>query len=242
MIQNPIIPGFAGDPSVVRAGDDYYIATSSFEWFPGVPIYHSRDLKNWKLADYALKTRKLLDLTGVKPSAGVWAPCLSFCEEEGLFYLLYSIVHSKNNWYFDVENYLVTSRSIHGPWSDPVYICSSGFDYSLFHDTDGRKWIVGKDRDFRPDRIDRRPIILQEYDPEKKETDRETASDLYRGHTAPVRGRTASVQAERMVLSDGGGRRYRIRSLCCDAPLPEYCRTVRMLRGKSDHHKLAGTV
>ena len=168
MIQNPIIPGFAGDPSIVRAGEDYYVATSSFEWFPGVPIYHSKDLKNWKLEDYGLKTKKLLDLTGVKPSAGVWAPCLSYCEEEGLFYLLYSIVHSKNNWYFDVDNYLVTSPDIHGPWSDPVYICSNGFDYSLFHDTDGRKWIVGKDRDFRTEKIDKRPIILQEYDPKEK--------------------------------------------------------------------------
>ena len=164
MIHNPVIPGFAPDPSIVRVGDDYYIAVSSFEWFPGVPIYHSRDLRSWELADYGLKVASKCDLTGLKPSAGVWAPCLSYDHREGLFYLLYSIVHSKNNWYFDVDNFLITSESIHGPWSDPVYLCSSGFDYSLFHDDDGRKWIVGKDRDFRSKNIDKRPIILQEYD------------------------------------------------------------------------------
>lgn len=168
MIHNPIIPGFAGDPSIVRVQDDYYIATSSFEWFPGVPIYHSRDLKNWKLEDYALKDKMHLDLTGVQPSAGVWAPCLSYCSEDKTFYLVYSIVHNNNNWYFDVDNYLITSKSIHGPWCEPIYLCSSGFDYSLFHDTDGRKWLVGKDRDFRSSNIDKRPIILVEYDPETK--------------------------------------------------------------------------
>ena len=168
MIHNPIIPGFAPDPSIIRVDEDYYIAVSSFEWFPGVPIYHSRDLRSWRLCDYGLKEPAKCNLIGLKPSAGVWAPCLSYDRAEKTFYLLYSIVHSKNNWYFDVDNYLITSDSIHGPWSDPVYLCSSGFDYSLFHDDDGRKWIVGKDRDFRTKNIDQRPIILQEYDAKEK--------------------------------------------------------------------------
>ena len=168
MIQNPIITGFSGDPSIVRVGEDYYIATSSFEWFPGVAIYHSRDLKHWRQIDFALKTREQLDLTGVKPSGGVWAPDLSYNEKEKRFYLLYSNVHSKNNWFFDVDNYLIWSEDIHGPWSEPVYLNSSGFDASLFHDEDGRKWIASKDRDFRTENIDKRAIVVQEYDPEEK--------------------------------------------------------------------------
>ena len=70
MIQNPILRGFNPDPSIIRVGDDYYIAVSSFEWFPGVPIYHSRDLMHWQLIGHALKTKEYLDLTGEEPSKG----------------------------------------------------------------------------------------------------------------------------------------------------------------------------
>ncbi len=164
MIHNPIIPGFAADPSILRVGEDYYLATSSFEWLPGVAIYHSKDLRHWKLEDYGLKTKEQIDMIGVKPSAGVWAPCLSYNEAEKRFYLMYSNVHCKNNWFFDVDNFIITAEDIHGPWSEPIYVNSCGFDYSLFHDTDGRKWIVGKDRDFRNKNIDKRAIILQEID------------------------------------------------------------------------------
>jgi xylan 1,4-beta-xylosidase len=168
MIHNPIIPGFNPDPAIIRAGDDYYLAASSFEWFPGIPIYHSRDLVHWKLADYALKTKRHIDLTCLPPSKGVWAPCLTYCETDKQFYVLYSNVYNSNRLQFDVDNFLIQADNIHGPWSEPVYINSSGFDASLFHDDDGRKWVVNQERDSRPGYEMKRPIIIQEYSPEIK--------------------------------------------------------------------------
>lgn len=164
MIKNPILPGANGDPSIIRDGDDYYLVTSTFEWFPGIPLYHSRDLQNWELVDYLLKTKEYLDLTGIKPSLGVWAPGLSFNPTEHRFYLMYSNVHSRNKLYFDVDNFLIWTDNIRGEWSKPIYINSSGFDPSLFHDDDGRTWIVNKDRDFRPQNVDKRSIVIQEFD------------------------------------------------------------------------------
>lgn len=164
MIQNPILPGFNPDPSIIRVGEDYYLATSSFEWFPGVPLYHSRDLCHWELVDHLLKTKEQVDLTGLRQSRGVWAPALSYCEADRRFYLMYSNVHNQNRWMFDVDNYVIWAEDIHGPWSKPAYLNSSGFDPSLFHDDDGRKWVINKDRDFRPANIDNRGIVLQELD------------------------------------------------------------------------------
>src|SRR5258707_14291506 len=86
MIRNPILPGFNPDPSIVRVGEDYYIATSTFEWYPGVQIHHSRDLVNWKLIARPLRRASQLDMTGCPDSCGVWAPCLSYAD--GLFYLI----------------------------------------------------------------------------------------------------------------------------------------------------------
>ena len=88
MIKNPILPGFNPDPSICRVGDDYYVATSTFEWFPGVQIHHSRDLVNWRLLTHALREKRLLNLRGVPSSGGVWAPALSYFD--GLFYLCYT--------------------------------------------------------------------------------------------------------------------------------------------------------
>lgn len=164
MIQNPILPGFHPDPAIIRVGDDYYLATSSFEWFPGVPIYHSRDLVNWELATYALKSKKYLDLTGERASRGVWAPCLSYDEHQKRFYLVYSNVHCQNPWLFDVDNFLIWTEDILGEWSDPVYLNSSGFDPSFFHDDDGSIWMLNKDRDFRPENLNNRSIIIQQFD------------------------------------------------------------------------------
>ncbi|HZK28123.1 MAG TPA: glycoside hydrolase family 43 protein [Thermoclostridium sp.] len=168
MIHNPILPGFNPDPAIIRVGDDYYIATSSFEWFPGIPIYHSKDLVHWKLIDYALKSKQHIDLTCLPPSKGVWAPCLSYCEAEKRYYMIYSNVYNTNELQFDVDNFLIWSDSIHGPWSEPVYINSNGFDPSIFHDDDGRKWVMNQERDFRPGHQTKRPILLQEYCPQQR--------------------------------------------------------------------------
>ena len=162
IIQNPILRGFNPDPSICRVGDDYYIATSTFEWFPGVSIHHSRDLANWHLLTHALDETSLLDLRGVPSSGGVWAPALS--HHNGLFYLCYTVVHQHEAATKDTPNYLVTAPSIEGPWSDPVFVNSSGFDPSLFHDDDGKKYWLNMVWDHRPGRHPFYGIALQEYD------------------------------------------------------------------------------
>ena len=118
MIQNPILKGFNPDPSICRVGEDYYLATSTFEWFPGVQVHHSKDLVNWKLHSHILDEKRLLDLRGVPSSGGVWAPALSFFD--GLFYLCFTVVHQHEAATKDSLNYLITSPKIDGPWSDPL--------------------------------------------------------------------------------------------------------------------------
>ncbi|GLS26776.1 glycoside hydrolase family 43 protein [Marinibactrum halimedae] len=167
VISNPILPGFNPDPSICRVGDDYYIATSTFEWYPGVQIHHSRDLKNWRLVARPLNRPDLLDMTGEPDSCGVWAPCLTY--NEGLFYLVYTDVKRFDGNYKDTHNYVTTCATIDGDWSSPVYMNSSGFDPSLFHDDDGRKWYVNMVWDHRrPGPTFFKGIDLQEYCPEQK--------------------------------------------------------------------------
>ncbi len=163
-IQNPILPGFHPDPSICRAGADYYIANSTFEWFPGVPIHHSRDLVNWRLIGYALTRTSQLDLRGIADSGGVWAPSMSYAD--GQFWLIYTNVRTcgMGRPFKDVGIYLTTAKDIHGPWSDPVVLNSIGFDPSLFHDDDGRKWLVNMEWDFRKGRHRFAGIVVQQYD------------------------------------------------------------------------------
>lgn len=165
MILNPILPGFHPDPSIIRVGDDYYIANSTFEWFPGVRLHHSRDLKHWRTLGHILTRESQLDLKGVPNSGGVWAPSLSHAD--GRFWLMYTNVRhwGLDSPYMDVGVYLTTADSIEGPWSDPVSFPSFGFDPSLFHDDDGRKWYVNVQWDFRKGKHRFSGIVLQEYDP-----------------------------------------------------------------------------
>ena len=169
MIQNPILPGFNPDPSICRVGDDYYIATSTFEWYPGVQIHHSKDLVNWTLVARPLNRQSQLDMRGNPDSCGVWAPCLSFAD--GLFWLVYTDVKRFDGSFKDAHNYIVTSPTIDGDWSEPVYINSSGFDPSLFHDDDGRKWFLNMQWNHRPKSYNGSPahpafdgILMQEWD------------------------------------------------------------------------------
>ncbi len=164
-IQNPILRGFNPDPSILRVGEDYYIATSTFEWFPGVQIHHSRDLVNWKLIAHPLNRTSQLDMLGLPDSCGVWAPCLTY--DRGTFYLIYTNVRSFDGSWKDTPNFLVTTKNIRGDWSEPVYLNSCGFDASLFHDEDGRKWFVSMLVDHRKGKFFG-GIILKEYDPKKE--------------------------------------------------------------------------
>ena len=172
LIRNPILRGFNPDPSIVRVGDDYYIATSTFEWYPGVQIHHSRDLVHWRLLTRPLRRASQLDMRGDPDSCGIWAPCLT--HHDGLFYLIYTDVKrygrsssagAPGASLRDFHNYLVTSPSIDGDWSDPIYLNSSGFDPSLFHDDDGRKYLVNMLWDHRPAQNRFAGIVLQEYSP-----------------------------------------------------------------------------
>jgi xylan 1,4-beta-xylosidase len=165
-IQNPILTGFNPDPSILRVDDDYYIATSTFEWFPGVQISHSRDLENWRVICRPLTRYSQLDMRGVQNSGGIWAPALSFAD--GLFYLIYTNVRRWTGSFKDVRNFLVTAPSIEGPWSEPIFLNSSGFDPSLFHDDDGRKWLLNMFWDHRPQHNNFAGILLQEYDPKQQ--------------------------------------------------------------------------
>ncbi len=170
MIRNPILAGFNPDPSIVRVDDDYYIATSTFEWFPGVQIHHSRDLVHWRLLTRPLRRPNQLNMLGNPDSCGVWAPCLTYAD--GRFYLIYTDVKRYGRTSHagaagaslrDFHNYLVTSERIDGEWSDPIFLNSSGFDPSLFHDDDGRKYLVNMLWDHRPGCNRFAGIVLQEY-------------------------------------------------------------------------------
>ena len=165
-IKNPILRGFNPDPSICRAGDDFYIATSTFEWFPGVQIFHSVDMETWSFVGRPLNRAALLDLTGVPDSCGVWAPCLTWADDR--FWLCYTVVNRFDGDFKDTHNYLTTAPDIAGPWSDPIYLNSSGFDPSLFHDEDGRKWYSNMVWDHRPNRSYFRGIVVQEYAVEDK--------------------------------------------------------------------------
>ena len=156
MIQNPILPGFNPDPSICRVGTDYYIATSTFEWYPGVQIHHSTDLVNWTLISRPLDRAAQLDMRGNPDSCGVWAPCLSFHNEK--FWLVYTDVKRLDGNFKDAHNYIVSSDNIDGTWSDPVYVNSSGFDPSLFHDDDGRQWFTNMIWNHRGDSVGGKPV------------------------------------------------------------------------------------
>jgi xylan 1,4-beta-xylosidase len=169
-LRNPILTGFNPDPSIVRVDSDYYIATSTFEWFPGVQIHHSRDLVHWRLLTRPLNRASQLNMLGNPDSCGVWAPCLSYAD--GLFWLVYTDVKRYGRTTVggasgaslrDFHNYLVTSPRIDGEWSDPIYLNSSGFDPSLFHEEDGRKYLVNQLWDHRPGNNRFAGIVLQEY-------------------------------------------------------------------------------
>jgi len=170
MLENPVLRGFNADPSFSRVGEDYYIATSTFEWYPGVQIHHSRDLVNWRLVARPLRRASQLDMRGNPDSCGIWAPCLSHAD--GKFWLVYTDVKRLDGAFKDAHNYIVTCDTVDGDWSDPTYVTSSGFDPSLFHDTDGRKYFVnmrwnhrGKGTGLNPAHDAFDGIELQEWHP-----------------------------------------------------------------------------
>ena len=120
-IQNPVLRGFNPDPSMLRVGADYYLATSTFEWYPGVRVHHSRDLVHWRTLGGVITDHRLLDLGGAGDSNGVWAPDLTY--HEGRFHLVYSDVASFASGYWDPRNFH-TSAPAAVPWAGAG--CSAG--------------------------------------------------------------------------------------------------------------------
>ncbi|MDR2433339.1 MAG: glycoside hydrolase family 43 protein [Treponema sp.] len=157
-LRNPIVPGFNPDASACQAGEDYYIATSTFEWWPGICIYHSRDLTNWTMISRPVT----MTFYGVESSGGLWAPHLSWAD--GKFWLAITDVHTRTG-FKDTINYITTCGTIDGGWTTPVYINSSGFDPALFHDDDGRKFFLNMLWDYRPGHAGFAGIVLREFDP-----------------------------------------------------------------------------
>lgn len=164
-IKNPVLTGFNPDPCIVRVEENYYIVTSTFEWYPGVPVYHSRDLQNWRHLTNILN--KHHHFIGNPDSCSIWAPALSY--HDGVFYLVYTDVKRSKYPFKDAHNYLITATDILGPWSEPILLNSGSFDPSLFHNEDGRKWFLNVEWDYRMDGSNKSAgIVMQEYSPEDK--------------------------------------------------------------------------
>ncbi len=131
--QNPVIPGFYSDPSICRAGDDYYMVHSSFGYFPGVPLFHSKNLVNWPQVGYVLTRKEQLPLDNAGVTLGIFAPTIRY--HDGLFYMITTNVSAKGNFF-------VTAKDPAGEWSNPVWIDIPGIDPSLFFDDDGKVYVT----------------------------------------------------------------------------------------------------
>ncbi|MGC1375278.1 MAG: glycoside hydrolase family 43 protein [Anaerolineales bacterium] len=136
--RNPILSGCYPDPSICRVGDDYYLVNSTFEYFPGLPIFHSRDLVNWRQIGHVLDRPSQLPLEGVHHSCGLYAPTIRY--SQGVFYVINTLVAGKTK----SGNFIVTAANPAEPWSEPYWLeDADGIDPSLFFDDDGRAWYVG---------------------------------------------------------------------------------------------------
>jgi alpha-N-arabinofuranosidase len=136
--RNPIVPGFYPDPSICRVGDDYYLINSTFEYFPGLPIFHSRDLVHWRQIGHVLDRPSQLPLDGIRASGGLYAPTIRY--HDGVFYVINTLVDGTTR----SGNFIVTATDPAGPWSEPYWLDGAeGFDPSLFFDEDGAVWYVG---------------------------------------------------------------------------------------------------
>jgi xylan 1,4-beta-xylosidase len=158
--RNPILPGFYPDPSICRAGDDFYLINSTFAYSPGIPIFHSRDLVNWTQIGNVIHRPEQLNYDGLGVSRAIFAPALSY--HKGTFYVICTQVDGGGN-------FVVTATDPRGPWSDPTWLSFEGIDPSLFFDSDGRAWLVNNGApDEKPRYNGHRAIWLQEFDPAAK--------------------------------------------------------------------------
>lgn len=138
--QNPILSGFYPDPSFCRVGNDYYLVTSSFVYYPGLPIFHSKDLVHWEQIGHGIHRPEQLDYKNCETSLGLWAPSIRY--HNGTFYIINTFVSEGREARRD--NYIITAKNPSGPWSNPVFVKNAdGIDSSLFFDENGSMWYVG---------------------------------------------------------------------------------------------------
>jgi xylan 1,4-beta-xylosidase len=159
--QNPILPGFHPDPSICRVGEDYYMVTNSSEYFPGIPVYHSKDLINWRIAGYVLDRPSQLNLDGVECSRGIFAPTIRY--HRGVFYVLSTLTGAPAGQ--PEGNFIVTATNPEGPWSDPCWLPdANGIDPSIFFDDDGKAYYHGNYSPSPKEWANHRNLWIQEMD------------------------------------------------------------------------------
>jgi alpha-N-arabinofuranosidase len=162
--RNPILKGFYPDPSLTRVGDDFYLVTSTFAYFPGIPVFRSRDLVSWTQIGNAIDRPDQLDFGRLGLSRGVFAPTIE--HRGGTFYILNTCVDCGGN-------FVITAKDPAGPWSNPVWLpeLEGGIDPSLFFDEDGSVWILNNGPpEGRPLYEGHRAIWIQRFDPASKKT------------------------------------------------------------------------
>lgn len=172
--QNPILAGFYPDPSITRAGDDFYLVTSSFSFYPGVPIFHSTDLVNWRQLGHVLTRPEQLELHGAGVSRGIFAPTIRY--HDGTFYMITTLIDTGGN-------FLVMAENPSGPWSDPVWLPEiQGIDPDIFFDDDGRVYIAHNgEPEGEPLYDGHRAIWLWEYNPETQSVIKDSGRVIVNG-------------------------------------------------------------
>lgn len=154
--RTPILTGFYPDPSICRVGEDYYLISSTFAYFPGIPIFHSRDLVNWRQIGHVVHRPEQLKYDNLGVTRGIFAPAIS--HSNGTFYVVCTMVDGGGN-------FLMTATDPAGPWSDPVWLPFEGIDPSLFFDDDGKAWMLNNGApEGRPLYDGHRAIWIQEFD------------------------------------------------------------------------------
>jgi xylan 1,4-beta-xylosidase len=156
---NPVLPGWFSDPSICTNGEDYFLVTSTFSYFPGVPVFHSKDLVNWKLIGHVLDRESQLPLKGQRTSGGIFAPAISYNPRNQTYYMITTNVGA--------GNFFVKTKDPFGSWSDPIWLPDvQGIDPSFFFDDNGKAYIVNNDAPEGKPRYDgHRAIRIQEFDP-----------------------------------------------------------------------------
>jgi xylan 1,4-beta-xylosidase len=153
----PVLSGTYPDPSICRVGDDFYLVTSTFEYFPGLPIFHSTDLVTWSQIGHVVDRVEQLDLTAVASSRGLYAPTIR--HHDGTFYVVCTLVEGTGR----SGNFVMTATDPAGPWSDPTWLDAVGFDPSLYFE-DGRAWYVGTRLSEKPQWFHQAEVFLRELD------------------------------------------------------------------------------